>query len=181
MRNWLKPILITLRNIAIPAIIYSAIIFLMVYFLPSIKKPWYEAFKFMNSPAFYIGIAFVIIFIILQKILPPKMKNEISRYILLGVTIIIISLGISVIMLSYNKPLWENLSYNLTAFGVGVSMTALGLAFLFAFYPRSNKECEKLVKELNRNTKALHNKITKIEKTVSKLQPAKTRGKKQRK
>jgi len=179
MKNWLKPILIMLRNIAIPAIIYSAIIFLMVYFLPSIKKPWYEAFKLMNSPSFYIGLVVVIILVILQSTLSKQLRDKISRYMLLGVPIIIISLGIFVIMVSYNKPLWENLPYNLTAFGVGVSMSAVGLAFLFAFPPSKSRQGDsepptsEALKKLEGNAstlsakmEALNKKFSKAEKTI---------------
>lgn len=176
MRKWLKSILATLGTIAIFPAIYSVSIFLIVYFLPSIKKPWYEAFKLMNSPSFYIGLVVVIILVILQSTLSKQLLNKISRYLLLGVTITIISLGIFVIMLSYNTPLWENLSYNLTAFGIGVSMSALGLAFLFAFPPSKSRQGDsepttsEALKKLEGNVSTLSAKMETLNKKFSKAE-----------
>ena len=86
---------------------------------------------------------------------------------LLAVTVIILCLGVSFIMLSYNKPLWENLSYNLNAFGVGVSMAALGFAFLFAFSLFKSRQADNEPKntgnELDRKIKKLSKEASKIE------------------
>ncbi len=167
MKIQLRQALKMLRDILIPAIIYSAIIFLVTHFLPSIKNPWYETFKLMNSPAFYAGLAFLIIYIILQNTLSKRIKQKISLYMLLAVTVIILCLGVSFIMLSYNKPLWENLSYNLNAFGVGVSMAALGFAFLFAFSLFKSRQADNEPKntgnELDRKIKKLSKEASKIE------------------
>jgi hypothetical protein len=183
MRNFVKPFLITLRNIAILAIIYSALIFLIVYFLPSIKEPWYDSFKLMNSPSFYIGLTLVIILGTLYsppfKRLGDKAKGlraKINRYIQLGVPIVILLLGVFVMWSSYNKSIWENLSYDLSAFGVGVSMTALGFSFLLAAYPSKSKQTDnkspasKASEKLEVDTSNLS---TKIETLNKKLDEAK--------
>jgi hypothetical protein len=185
MRNWVRTPLITLRNSAILAAIYSVLILSIVYFLPNIK-PWHDAFKLMNAPLFYIGLGCAVILGILYSLLFKKpdakikqLGHRITLYIQFGIPIIILLLGLFTVMLSYTESLWQNLPYDLNAFGVGVTMTALGFAFLFAapwsrfrksdskpLTPEMLKKLEGDVSSLSTKIETLNKKLEKAEKTI---------------
>ncbi|MBA7678328.1 hypothetical protein ES703_86601 [subsurface metagenome] len=77
--------------------------------------------------------------------------------------------GFVIMLISFNRDILPQMSrWDVSMTGIGVAIIALGIVYL------THKKRELFLEKLNK-------KIGKIEKTVSKLQPTKTREKKQRK
>ena len=77
--------------------------------------------------------------------------------------------GFVIVLISFNRDILPQMSrWDVSMTGVGVAIIALGIVYL------THKKQEPFLEKLNK-------KIGKIEKTISKLQPTKTREKKQRK
>ena len=87
---------------------------------------------------FWVGLVVVIIlFIVLDK-----WPRQSYKFILRAVSIIMLATGITLIFLSQNIQLWENPPWNPSVFGAGVSITALGMALLLAFWQRNRAQAE---------------------------------------
>jgi len=86
--------------------------------------------------------------------------------ILLVISIIIFVVGILFIILAYYPACWINPPYNVSVFGAGVSVIAVGLAFLFALCPLGSRRGyveEGNIVRLNRKIKKLSEEADRIE------------------
>lgn len=164
MSNRTKSAFIIFRNFVISALVYSAIIVLSIFLL---QKTWCGILPILNTPQFHIGLILVLAISFLERRLSTQQQSQINRYILLIVAIIVISIGMLFIILAYDLNLWANPPYNVSAFGAGVSVMAVGLAFLLALYPsglrRRDVEEGENIETLNGKIKALLKESDRIE------------------
>jgi len=98
-----------------------------------------------DSPVFWLGLITVVIINLLIVEAINRKKNTASRLVFLITPFLIIGIGYFLLMLAYAKSLWQNPPYTASpfdpsVFGAGVSVIALGFAFLFVFYPMTHKE-----------------------------------------
>ena len=68
------------------------------------------------------------------------MTKRIYKIILLSVSAILIIMVIALIISADDTKVWADSPLNPSVFGAGVSVTAIGLAFLFSIFPRKNKQ-----------------------------------------
>lgn len=95
----------------------------------------------IKSPAFLIGLftsigATVFLTMTLKRLQPKIEPKRVLRGVLRTIPFALLVIGAIFIFLSYRMDLWNNVAFNPSVFGAGVSVMAIGIAFLFAVYPR---------------------------------------------
>lgn len=86
----------------------------------------------INTAYFWSGLVLVIILSIVFNLWPRKSRE----YAMAVVPFVMLAFGITLIFLSQVESLWTNPPWNPSVFGAGVSVSALGMALLIAFWPR---------------------------------------------
>lgn len=160
-RKWFYPL--------VAALIYSATIFVGI--LSTTDFTINETLSGMHSYPFYIGVVLAIIISAVIIVAYRRVGNKVSQYIMSGVSFILIGVGILYIRLSYFTDLWgNNPPYNPSVFGAGISITAIGLAFLFAVRPRYgqtiNENTQTATHKLNEKIGELRTEAERVEKIV---------------
>jgi hypothetical protein len=90
------------------------------------------AIRYFLQIEFWIGLVVAVLIAVALDRWPRQSYSFIMRL----VPIIVLAIGFTLIFLSEHVSLWANPPWEPSVFGAGVSVTALGIAFLFAFWPR---------------------------------------------
>jgi len=107
-------------------------------------------FSDINTAYFWSGLVLVIILSIVFNLWPRKSRE----YAMAVVPFVMLAFGITLIFLSQVESLWTNPPWNPSVFGAGVSVSALGMAFLIAFWPRVSPKTNEISQNDRRH---LHN------------------------
>ena len=137
---------------------------LFILIILELLRDWF----WTESVLFWIKILFLALIAIpaLFGFIPIRKK---TKWLVPFSNLMPIYYGFVIMLISFNRDILPQMSrWDVSMTGVGVAIIALGIVYL------THKKQEPFLEKLNK-------KIGKIEKTVSKLQPTKTREKKQRK
>ena len=156
MKTVIKPLYFVFRNILSLPLLYSSVIILGLFISSGFREDITPA---IHSPLFYTGLALTL-FLNIYVRLPQQHIRKINKYILLIVPIIVLSIGFMFISLAYLENLWEDPPFVPSVFGAGVSIIAIGLALVFAFYPLINKQNKSEQREITQRPDMNINKLS---------------------
>jgi len=128
-----------------------------------------ELSTLVKSAAFLTGLGVSICSTVFLTVTSKRMQKRIEPKRILGgilraVPFALLVIGAIFIFLSYRTDLWNNGIFNPSVLGAGVSVMAIGVAFLFAVYPRMGGY--ESVTGLTNRIETLNAKFNRLEKVI---------------
>lgn len=157
------------RNLLVAVITYIILSFLWIGFLSS---DWTLILNIVTTPTVWISLLIGGIVVIIFTWVFQTWRRRVISFISILVPYSLISLGVIVIMLSRVTTLWVNPPWNPGVLGAGVSVAALGIAFLALFYrsrPNEQRQNQENVPELTEEMAALSNKFNELEGVIDRV------------
>lgn len=154
------------RNLLIALITYIILSFLWIGFLSS---DWTLILKILTTFSVWISLLIGGIVVVIFTWVFQTWRRKVVSFISILVPYSLISLGVIVIMLSRVTTLWVNPPWNPSVLGAGISVAALGIAFLALFYPsRPNEQRrnQENVPELTEGMAALSDRLNELEAVI---------------
>jgi hypothetical protein len=156
-------ILLTNAGISILVLVVLSLIYMLASFGPPLLHK-IQALPLVWIPIITILIIFGLIWLVIFLL-------KLTKRVLLVVSFCVLEIGFIFAILSYYKSLWDNPAYNVSVFGTGATIIALGIAFL-ALYHQSETETattDKVIKDSNIKMQELITKIQIIDKIVKEM------------